>query len=1580
MRSYLKKPPPTKRETNWNPPPRRRNTLARAIALALLAGSVVPTTSWAEKNVDFDVDVKLSWNEYSPSNRSVSARATGSTGGKCGHDADQYGTVNIPFQQAVTLVHSVSGSCRSNYSRYIPEGGSWTTFVGVRTLNNYQGSLSFHAHARNDRDGGLFDLKCRSCTVTTSVSFSGGTPAPKENSNTESFSILSSQKTPQKIKDITVPTSGNVSVQDAKCEANTKHKHVKVLCQSIGNGFALYANINNKPPIVNNPSPEHDSGTELELEDVTLNWTGSDPDADPITYDVFFGSEKICADISSSTCLISKDKLDYGTRYLWRVEANDGYETTKGEVWEFTIRQNLPPTAPTYIPPSLTNGIENVDQTQALTFSWNPSTDPDNDEITYQLCRQKAGEDIVCNPKQSETSKTWPADTLEYETAYEWFVVAQDTAGNKTLGDKRTFTTQPAPVKLLLEAKSGYTNTLLEWDITNAAEVASYRILRVEGDAELTPEAEIDGVNAPNTSFLDEDTLTSGNQYCYRIDALDVEGKALHQSNPSCVTAAVTTLEMPNSGALKGEKVNVPIQIPNAGGLRIGASDIWLRYDGAVIEFNNGLNNTPLSTEYVPRANVQDDTGTMKIVKISLEYMGSEIDPPPITGEGPLVELDFKAIGDHGSSSPLELVPFVKGQGGSSIQDHEGNDIPLNLNSNSFNVRKVTRDGKQETSPRFFVGEAYVRGDLNGNGTIQTIDARMARLIGIGRTVPTSEQRTAGDINGDGWIDSADANMIIHHVLNDEWPSVPSENTRRAKRDGKNTPIIISLDDVEGISGSEVTTTLSLNNLVDLASLNLAIVYDPNVVEKVVKVERTGLAANSSMMFYDAGEGMVRINMDTQTPIHGSGAFATLTLQLKEDGDIRSMPLSVAHANLYDMAGRDFVISALQRKLEARHAKATVTDVEEVPVLKDDAVVTAIEDLLSNNEPISEAIYSASGTVLDQNGQPVDGVTVQVGDKTVITDETGQWKISELSKGQHEVTAFKAGYTFDSQLFTVEEADVVIAFSDNGTPPVKRYLGSGQILDDFGKPIEGVTVQIGEQTTLTDETGYWEIGDIDKGTYTLKVYNDAHQFASKKITFIDADRVIEVDTQGPHTASGTIRDKFGKPITGVTVQVGDKETVTDGEGYWEVNALFEGNYNVIPSKSGYIFTPNECGVSPGQPCETNFEPESVLNMKVIPEPRVAQQGENVTYTINVTNSGEVTATGITLTNVMLEGTSFVSIKTLDGGSCDGNTMTCSLPNLKPSETATAQVVMSSTNTSRMVNKVVVTANEYPADVKMTWTQVKPYLSVSISDKPDPVIMEKEVHYVFKVELNQYAPSAATDVKLRTTLPSGVELKSVNSDYGTCDLSQSPTVTCSLTDLSIGSAENISQATVDMDVVLKDAGLLLLTPEAKVSANEYPAHTDRERTTISIPEDIEVDITFVVDVTGSMQEEINGVVKALKQFIAEIDPNNAPLIALVVFADDVKIKAFTRDLKVLLKEVEKLKASGGGTCPEASVEALLIAVPHTKAGGDVLFATDASPYDDADVEKVIELLRSKGIRFNAMITGDCSMPESWNNLQ
>ena len=207
----------------------------------------------------------------------------------------------------------------------------------------------------------------------------------------------------------------------------------------------------------------------------------------------------------------------------------------------------------------------------------------------------------------------------------------------------------------------------------------------------------------------------------------------------------------------------------------------------------------------------------------------------------------------------------------------------------------------------------------------------------------------------------------------------------------------------------------------------------------------------------------------------------------------------------------------------------------------------------------------------------------------------------------------------------------------------------------------------------------------------------------------------------------------------------------------------------------------------------------------------------------------------------------------------------------------------------------------------------------------------------------------------------------------CDIQQ--TSTCSLTDLS--SADGINRA----DEVLINPGILALTHDAKVTANEYPVHTDREHT--KPPLEYQVDIALVIDVTGSMQQEMNETKRQLREFVAEIDLNQSPLTALVVFRDELILKAVTPDIDVIVNAIDQMKASGGGTCEGASVEALDVAITHVKEGGTIFFVTDASPYDDADdanVVGVIERLQAEDIRLHVIITGDCSNRESWNLIK
>jgi len=494
------------------------------------------------------------------------------------------------------------------------------------------------------------------------------------------------------------------------------------------------------------------------------------------------------------------------------------------------------------------------------------------------------------------------------------------------------------------------------------------------------------------------------------------------------------------------------------------------------------------------------------------------------------------------------------------------------------------------------------------------------------------------------------------------------------------------------------------------------------------------------------------------------------------------------------------------------------------------------------------------------------------------------------------------------------------------------------------------------------------------------------------------------EVTGIYGIYGTIIDDLKNPIIGITLKVGNITTITDDAGNWEIKGLQEGSNTITAEKDGYTFAPENFALG-NNVLRTKIviKPISDLKVKVTTNSRAVRQDDNVTYTITVVNGGAEPATGIVLTDELPEGTSFVSIKATDGGECNADTLTCNLPNLTTGNSAKVELVIHNSQANNLVNTATVTSNEYPTEVSKKWTRTIPHLSVSISDTPDPIGMvevngDRILHYTITAELSPKAPSAATGVELISTLPKGVEVHSINSDTAMCEINNPQTVTCQLKDLSVANPEtfrtglqtsssttNISSVNVALDVKLNDAGLLVLTNETKVSALEYPAHTYRERTQVFIPPEYKVKLAFVIDVTGSMEPEMNGIKGAILDVIKELQENLQesqsafPLSALVVFRDDVSVKAVTSDGTILTNAVGKLKASQGGTCPEASVEALNKAIDHVEDFGTILFVTDASPYDDADIDALIERLLSHNIRVNVLMTGDCTNPDSWNKL-
>ncbi|MBC8485461.1 MAG: PKD domain-containing protein [Bacteroidetes bacterium] len=94
----------------------------------------------------------------------------------------------------------------------------------------------------------------------------------------------------------------------------------------------------NQPPTQpSNPSP--DNGATEQPVNTTLSWTCTDPENDPLTYDVYFSETNPPVLVSSGQTANIHDPgtLNYNLTYYWKILAHDdNTNSTNGPVWNFT--------------------------------------------------------------------------------------------------------------------------------------------------------------------------------------------------------------------------------------------------------------------------------------------------------------------------------------------------------------------------------------------------------------------------------------------------------------------------------------------------------------------------------------------------------------------------------------------------------------------------------------------------------------------------------------------------------------------------------------------------------------------------------------------------------------------------------------------------------------------------------------------------------------------------------------------------------------------------------------------------------------------------------------------------------------------------------------------------------------------------------------------------------------------------------------------------------------------------------------------------------------------------------------------
>ena len=208
--------------------------------------------------------------------------------------------------------------------------------------------------------------------------------------------------------------------------------------EKVGDLWTFRTTATDPPPLAPGSPIPANNAVDVSLETV-LHWVGTDPESQPLEYDVYLGADPN-PPLHAHTTVPELSVSLTEHHYYWRVEAIDpAGQRTSGPIWAFTTNGNHAPLAPSNpTPPDVA-----IDVTRTPTLTWECS-DPDGDALTYYV--------YFCDwyiPPYVATVTTrefTPAGPLLRGATYYWKIVAVDAGGATSTGPVWSFKTSTADV------------------------------------------------------------------------------------------------------------------------------------------------------------------------------------------------------------------------------------------------------------------------------------------------------------------------------------------------------------------------------------------------------------------------------------------------------------------------------------------------------------------------------------------------------------------------------------------------------------------------------------------------------------------------------------------------------------------------------------------------------------------------------------------------------------------------------------------------------------------------------------------------------------------------------------------------------------------------------------------------------------------------------------------------------------------------------------------------------------------------------------------------------------------------------
>ena len=381
---------------------------------------------------------------------------------------------------------------------------------------------------------------------------------------------------------------------------------------------------------------------------------------------------------------------------------------------------------------------------------------------------------------------------------------------------------------------------------------------------------------------------------------------------------------------------------------------------------------------------------------------------------------------------------------------------------------------------------------------------------------------------------------------------------------------------------------------------------------------------------------------------------------------------------------------------------------------------------------------------------------------------------------------------------------------------VANSAGLGNVQYSAFRDSKAPTVQVTNVATDVKEQNISNLPTDTSGQNVTINYNAFDPDSKAKVSFF-----YDTDNQG---------------FNGILIKDDLDETDGTGSFNWNTEGVPAGDYYIY----AMVVDDNNPPVFGYSPNPIRVSEAADLSVTKTANADTATVGNNLTYTVSVTNKGTSNAKEVTLTDTLPEGVEFISAS-VNPTQKSGNTLTFDLGNLNNGEAKTIKVTVTPPKTGNITGSAQVTSKTFDSDatndIAVLTTSVKPVstdLSITTTGTPTTVNLGDKLTYNLTVTNN--SPTKATGVTLTNELPSGLKDVSITSskggttennngivtaELGNLNTSESATVTINATSIAAGTFSNTASVT-SKEADLESANNTLTQRTRVNSKNPDPA--------------------------------------------------------------------------------------------------------------------------------------------------------------